>query len=112
MSLKTLTVIAGVIAGMSAFGDRASAQVITTSAGGYYTPGVVTESYYAPATSWSYYGSPAYYGTPYLSSAYSAPIYGYPTYPYYGGYYPAYYGGYPYYRSGLYTGIGPRRWWR
>jgi hypothetical protein len=99
MSLKTLIAIAGVIAGTLAFGDSASAQIVTTSPGGYYTPGVVTTSYYTPATSWSYYGSPVYYGTPYVSSYYSAPIYGY-SYPYYGGYY-----------GGVYNGLGPRRWW-
>jgi hypothetical protein len=96
MSLKTLIAIAGVIAGTLAFGDSASAQIVT---------GVVTTSYYTPATSWSYYGSPVYYGTPYVSSYYSAPIYGY-SYPYYGGYYSSY----PYY-GGVYNGLGPRRWW-
>jgi hypothetical protein len=110
MSLRAIIVVAGVIAGTFAINERASAQITGTSTGGYYTPGVVTTSYYTPATSWSYYGSPALYTTPYVSSYSVAPIYGYPTYPYYGGYYPRYYSGYPYYGSGVYVG-GPRRWW-
>jgi hypothetical protein len=110
MSIKTFVAIAGLIAGTFGIDNRASAQVIVAGSGGYYTPGVVTTSYYTPTTSWSYYGSPALYTAPYVSSYSVAPIYGYPTYPNYGGYYPSYYSGYPYY-GGAYAGYGARRWW-
>jgi hypothetical protein len=113
MSVKSLVAIAGLIAGSLAFGDRASAQIIRT--GGYgYSPGVVTtSSYYTPATNWSYYSSPAYYSTPYVSSYYSTPLYGgFYSSPYYAGGYSSYYGSYPNYGTGVYVGVGPRRWWR
>ena|SRR5579872_5839800 len=109
MSLKTLTLVAGVIAGTFAIGNNANAQIVTTN--GYVSPPVVTTSYYAPAVGWSYYSSPAYYSTPYVSSYYATPYYSsYYGSPYYGGY--SYYGGYPYVRAGIGVGIGPRRWWR
>jgi hypothetical protein len=111
MSVKSLTLIAGIVAGTFAFGDRASAQVVGVTGGYTYSPGVVTTSYYTPASSWSYYSSPAYYSTPYMSSYYAAPIYGgYYSTPYYGGYSSSYYAGYPYYGS-AYSGVGARRWW-
>jgi len=106
MSLKTLSLIAGVIAGTFAFGDKAIAQITGVTTGGYTTPpAVVTTSYYAPVpvTGWSFYSSPAYYSTPYVSPYSVTPYYSYP----YGGY--SYYAGYPYYRAGVYA--GPRRWW-
>jgi len=106
MSFKTLVLIAGVVAGTFAFGDRASAQVITS---GYtYTPGVVSTSYYVPASSWYY--TPSYYTAPYIYSPNLTPYYSssYYNYPYYSGYYSTSYGGYPYYGTGYYA---PRRWW-
>lgn len=110
MSLKTLILIAGVIAGTLALGNTANAQITGVTTGGYSyspsvvtTPAVVTTSYYAPVAGWSYYSSPAYYSTPYMSP--------YAVTPYYSGYYNyPYYGGYSYYRAGI-VGVGPRRWW-
>jgi len=106
MSIKTVIAIAGLTLGMIAFGNQASAQVVVTS--GYtYSPGVVTTSYYTPASTWSYYSSPAYYATPYVSGYSATPYYssGYYTSPYvYGSYYPAY--GYGY------AGWRGRRWWQ
>jgi len=104
MSLKTLTLIAGVIGGTFALGDTANAQITGVTTSGYtYSPPVVTTSYYAPVTGWSYYSSPAYYSTPYVSPYYVTPYYsGYYSYPSYGySYYP--------YSTGVY--VGPRRWW-
>jgi hypothetical protein len=107
MSFKSLALLAGMLAGTFAFGDRANAQIVTS---GYtYAPGVVSTSYYVPASSWYY--TPGYYTTPYVSSYYTTPYYssGYYNYPYYSGYYPTYYGGYPYTSS---YSAWPRRWWR
>jgi len=109
MSIKTMGLIAGMLAGTLAVGDRASAQIAVVGGGYTYSPGVVTTSYYMPAPSVSYYSSPAYYSTPYVGSYYTSGYYGYPYAT--GAYYsPSYYGAYPYYGGGAYIG-GPRRWW-
>jgi hypothetical protein len=108
MSFKTLLTIAGLTLGVIAFNNQASAQVVVT--GGYaYSPGVVTTSYYAPAyapaSSLSYYSSPAYYSTPYASGYYTAPYY---TSGYYSPY--AYGSYYPYYGPSVNVGVRPRFW--
>jgi hypothetical protein len=97
MSIKTLTVIAAMAVGTVAFSEKANAQFIGYPATSYYTPGVVTASYYAPMTSYSYYSAPyvsGYYGTPYYGGYYSYPTYAGYAAPYYSSYY-----------------VGPRRWW-
>jgi len=96
MSIKTLTLMAAVIAGTLAFDGKAAAQVYYSS--GYYTPGVVTTSYYAPAVGVGYsYPYTTYYGAPAYGTYYSTPYYG-------GAYTSAYYPGWR---------VGPlgRRWW-
>lgn len=107
MSLKTLALFGAVLAGTMAFGSSANAQ--TTSY--YYTPGVITSSYYTPlgttsyyAPSYSYalpgvYSYSSYYGSPLYSGYYYGPSY----YPYSSYYYP--------YGTGYYYGVGARRWW-
>jgi hypothetical protein len=111
MSIKNLFVLAGLTFATLAFTSNANAQVVGVGYAGngyYYSPGVVSTSYYAAPSTYSYGVSPSVYATPYVSSYYTAPVItsGYYAAPaYYGGYYPAYgYAGYGY-------GYG-RRWGR
>lgn len=100
MSIKTLALLAAVVAGSVAFENRASAQVYYSS--GYYSPGVVTSSYYAPAGGYVY-ASP-------LVGGYTSYYGGYPYASYYG--YPAYGGAYAGYYPGWRRGWwGRRGWW-
>jgi hypothetical protein len=90
MRINTVFALAVVTAGTLFFGNRASAQITSLSAGStsgsYYTPSYgVNRGYSLNA----YNSSSAYYSTPYMSGSYTGGGY---TAPYMAGYVPPYFG--------------------